>query len=310
MVSAEEKKAVDIRHLRLVMEIARWGSFTKAAEALYLTQPTVSKTIGQLEEELGVRLFARFGKRLELTEAGQAVIAQAGPIVQAFENLTTELSDLNQLRKGRIRLGLPPMAGAGFFPDVMGRFRERYPGLSLQMEEGGAKKIEADVASGALDVGVALLPVDEGLFNAHPFAREALQLVVHPAHPLAARAQVRLGELADEGFILFREDFTLHDRIIAECVRAGFAPRIVYESSQWDFIAGLAAARLGIALLPETICRTLDLRQVSVVHVIDPEIPWHLAMIWRKEGYLSLAARAWIDFVRERLPGLSKDKRA
>ncbi|WP_438447338.1 LysR family transcriptional regulator [Gorillibacterium sp. sgz5001074] len=290
---------MDIRDLQYVLELARQRSFTKASEALHITQPTLSKMIKSLEDELGVQLFTREGKSVELTDAGRVILEQAGPIVEAFRSLTAELADLTRLGKGQIRIGLPPMVGANFFPGIMSRFRSHYPGLALLLEEAGSKKVESLVAEGDLDLGVVLLPVDETRFDTHTIVRSRLQLAVPPAHPLAAGSRAMLKELAGADMILFREDFGLHDKILQECRKAGFEPNVLYESSQWDFMTEMVAAGLGVSLLPEVICRTLDPARVRVLELTDPVIPWDLAMIWRKKSYLSFAAREWIRFTQE-----------
>jgi DNA-binding transcriptional LysR family regulator len=292
---------MDIRHLQYVLEVARCCSFTKAAETLHISQPTISKMIRNLENELGVEVFVREGRRVELTDSGHVIAAHAQHILRSFASLSAELSDLTQLKKGRIRIGIPPMVGARFFPSVISEFRNRYPGIILEMVEYGAKKVEADVLDGTLDVGTVLLPTNEVMFDSFPFVNERLKVILHPSHPLAERECIDLAELAEVPFILFREDFALHDRIIAACVGAGFQPRVMYESSQWDFISEMVAANLGIAMLPETICTALDPGRVRSVTLEEPSIPWQLAIIWRKEGYLSLAAREWIRFMRELL---------
>ncbi|MEK8129964.1 LysR family transcriptional regulator [Paenibacillus filicis] len=289
---------MEIRDLQYVTELARWRSFTKAAEALHITQPTLSKMIRNLESELGVDLFVRVGKRVEVTDAGALICEQGQMILQAFASLDRELKDMTGLHKGSIRIGLPPMAGSSFFAGVMSRFRARYPGLAIQMVEDGARRIEKEVTLGRLDMGVTVLPTDEEEFSVHSIIERRLKLIVHPQHRLAGRTEVALLELEHEPFILFREDFALHDIIIDECERAGFQPNVMYESSQWDFIRELVAANLGVALLPETICESLDPAHVAQVHLVDPVIPWHLAMIWRRDTYLSHAARAWISFVK------------
>lgn len=298
---------MDIRQMQYVLELARTGSFTKAAHALHITQPTLSKTIKSLEDELGVSLFNRDGKRIELTDAGRAIADQAANIVESFHNLRLELNDLTNLNKGLIRVGIPPMAGSSFFPQVIRRFREKYPGLVIQTVEDGAKKLEQKVAEGRLDMGVVLLPVDEERFDSFTVVKEHLKVLVHPGHSMAEKTAVRLAQLAGEPFILFREGFALHDRIIAACVGAGFRPNVLYESSQWDFIYEMAAAGLGIAMLPETICRVLDPSRVRLLDLNEPRIPWHLGMIWHRRGYLSFAAREWISFTRalfeEKNPG-------
>ncbi|MCZ8511028.1 LysR family transcriptional regulator [Paenibacillus filicis] len=289
---------MDIRHLQYVRQVVKCGSFTKAADKLHITQPTISKMIGNLEDELGVEVFVRSGKRLELTDAGQVIYERAQHILQSFDSLTSELNDLTKLKKGRIRIGLPPMVGAHFFPTVMSSFRNDYPGIMLELVEDGSKKVESFVADGSLDMGVALLPTQEASFDSFTIVKEKLMLVVHPSHRLADRQQVGLPELAEEPLITFREDFALHDRIQEACLQAGFEPRVVYESSQWDFISEMVAANLGLAMLPQPICARLDCRKVATVPLDTPVIPWQLAMIWRKEGYLSFAAREWIRYTR------------
>lgn len=290
---------MDIRDMQYVLELARHRSFTKASEALHITQPTLSKMIKSLEEELGVQLFSRIGRQVELTDAGRVILSQAGNIVEAFNNLTMELYDLTNFNKGHIRIGLPPMVGANFFPRIMSRFRNKHPGLNIQLVEVGSKRVEAEVADGSLDMGVVLLPTDYKLFDTYTIIQERLRLIVHPSHPLAGQESEILANLRDEPFILFREDFALHDKIIFECRQAGFQPNVLCESSQWDFIVEMVAAGLGIALLPEVICKTLHPSRVRVLDLLSPVIPWNLAMVWRKKSYLSFAAREWIRFTRE-----------
>ncbi|ASR45430.1 LysR family transcriptional regulator [Paenibacillus kribbensis] len=300
-MSMEEGAGLDIRHLQYFLEVARLRSFTKAAQSMFITQPTISKTIKSLEDELGVTLFDRIGKRIELTDAGKVIELQAQAIVKSFQSLSSELSDLMNLKKGHIRIGLPPMVGSSFFPSVIGEFHKAYPDVTIQLFEDGAKKVERDVGAGVLDIGVIVLPASEDMFETFLFVEEKLNLLVHPTHALAECKEVPLSALAEEAFVLFREDFTLHDRIIAECVRAGFQPRVVYESSQWDLISEMVAANLGIALLPEAICRDLDSERLRILPLVDPVIPWHLGMIWQKDRYLSFAAREWISFTQELL---------
>ncbi|OAB47724.1 LysR family transcriptional regulator [Paenibacillus antarcticus] len=309
MISTKgEMIRLDIRHLQYFMEVARHRSFTKAAEFLYITQPTISKTIKNIEEELDIVLFDRSSKKIELTDAGKIMFEQGQHIVNSFQNLSSELQDLQNLRKGHIRIGLPPMIGSSFFPEVIGQFHQQYPDVSIQLFEDGAKKVELDVESGLLDIGVTVLPTNDALFHSFSFAQENLKLLVHPTHTLAKRESVSLLELEEELFVLFSEDFALHDRIISECVRAGFQPHVVYESSQWDLISGMVAANLGIALLPETICREVDASRIHIVPLVNPSIPWQLGMIWRKDRYQSFAAQEWIQFTQKILMEISLNK--
>ncbi len=283
---------MDIHHLEYFMEVARYCSFTKAAQTLYISQPAISKAIKSIEDEFGIVLFDRSGKRVVLTDAGKILFNQAQSIVKSFRSLSTEINDLINLEKGNIRIGLPPMIGSNFFPKVIVQFHEKYPNVTIQLVEVGAKKVETEVGNGNLDMGVAVLPTNEEMFHTFRFVKDSLKLIVHPSHPLAKREFVTLSELEKEDFVYFHEDFTLHDRILEECLNLGFEPHLISKSSQWDFIVEMVAFNLGVALLPETICKELNC--VTVLPLIEPEIPWHLGIIWRKDGYLSYAAREWI----------------
>lgn len=292
---------MEIRNLEYFLEVVRTKSFTKAAQNLFITQPTISRMIKNLEDELEVVLFERLGKGVELTDAGRTILYQAKNIVSSVHSLSDELADVMQLKKGQIKIGLPPMIGANFFPQVIGQFNKSYPNIKVQLWESGAKRAEDNVANGNLEIGVTLLPVQEDVFEWFSFVKDKLSVVVHPSHHLAGKVSVSLVELASEEFILFNEDFLLHDRIINECVGVGFRPQVVYESSQWDFISEMVAADLGVALLPGTICNQLDKQRLCILPLVQPEIPWHLAVIWRKNRYLSFAAREWLQFTRKRL---------
>ncbi|GIN56376.1 putative HTH-type transcriptional regulator YwbI [Lederbergia ruris] len=289
---------MDIQHLKYFVAVAREGNFTRAANKLYVTQPTISKMVRNIEEELGVTLFDRSGKQVKLTDAGEIILVQAQNIIKSFQNLSAELDDLMNLKKGSIHIGLPPMVGSRYFPNVIQAFHQDYPNISIHLVEDGAVKIEEDVQNGTLDLGVVVLPVNQERFHSFSFVNERLMLLAHPNHPLSQKEVVQLVELEKEPFVFFRRDFTLHDRIITECVRAGFHPNIICESSQWDLISEMVVANLGIALLPETICRQVNEDQVTVIPLIEPVIPWRLGIIWRKDRYLSFAAREWIRYTK------------
>ncbi|MGM7724006.1 cidABC operon transcriptional activator CidR [Metabacillus sp. Hm71] len=291
---------MDIKQLQYFIEVADLGSFSRAAESLFITQPTISKMIKNLEEELGVPLFDRSRKKLLLTDAGQTILKQAKLIDKAFTNLEIEVDNLLGLKKGHIRIGLPPIFDAHAFLKIIGCFHEKYPGITFQFVEDGSKRIEDDVDKHILDAGVVVLPTKDDIFEHFAFMEEDLKLILHPRHPLAEKTEVHLTELANESFILFNKDFVLNDHIISACNKSGFHPHIISESSQWSFIEEMVASKLGVSLLPESICRHLK-RNVRAVKVIEPSISWNLALIWRKNAYISNAAKAWLQFTKEKL---------
>jgi DNA-binding transcriptional LysR family regulator len=291
---------MDIKHLQYFIEVANFNSFSLAANHLFITQPTISKMIKNLEIELGVALFDRSRKKLILTDAGRIILEQAKLIDKAFNNLESELDNLTGLKKGHIRIGLPPIFDAHYFLKIVGSFHEKYPGITFQLVEDGSKKIEEDVGNNLLDVGIIVLPTKNDIFNHFAFMEEDLKLILHPTHPLAKRKEVDLAELANESFILFNKDFVLNDRIILSCNNAGFNPHIISESSQQSFIVEMVASKFGVSLLPESVCHNLN-KIVKSVKVVNPTISWNLAIIWGKNQYLSYAAKEWLQFTKEQL---------
>ncbi|MGI6092681.1 MAG: LysR family transcriptional regulator [Veillonellaceae bacterium] len=288
---------MDIHHLVYFIEVARHRNFTKAAQALHISQPSISKMIKVLEEELGVRLFSRTTRQIELTDAGRAVLHEAQHIINSFQNLKSELSDVMQLKTGNILFGLPPMIGASFFSKIIGKFNQQYPGITIKLIEVGSRQVEYGIEDGSLDIGVVALPiVKEDAFEMLSFVKEPLMVITPNDHRLAAKAKVSLVELKDEPLAFYREDFSLHDTIIERCSERGFYPKTICESSQWDFIAEMVAAKLGVALLPTTICRDLDPKRIKSIPLVDPIIYWDLAIIWKKDKYIPFAVKEWIKF--------------
>lgn len=289
---------MDILHLNYFIEVARQKSFTKASQILHVSQPSISKVIKTLENELGVTLFERSGRQIDLTDVGYAVFKRAQLVVSEFNDLSNEIHDVVNIQHGQIIVGLPPMIGANFFPKILRRFKKHYPKVTIKLIEVGSKQIELDVKNGLLDIGVIALPISEEDIISFSFLKEALQVVLPATHPLANRSSIELPELNDQNFILYSNDFSLNDLIYEQCRVNGFSPRVVCQSSHWDFIAEMVAESLGIALLPETICKDLDDRLVSV-KLEKTIIPWNLALIWKKDKYLSFATRKWIELTKK-----------
>ncbi|WP_147535225.1 cidABC operon transcriptional activator CidR [Bacillus marasmi] len=296
---------MDIKHLQYFIEISKFNSFSKAADSLFITQPTISKMIKNLETELGVSLFDRSRKQLVLTDAGKIILEQALFIDKAFKNLEIKIGDLRGLKTGQIRIGLPPIFNAHQFLQIVGLFHEKYPEITFLIEESGSKKIEEDIENNLLDVGVIVLPTQNQIFNHFAFMEEDLKLILHPSHRLAEKDVVQLADLEEESFILFNKDFVLNDRIIQACLKTGFKPHIISESAHLFFIEEMVANKLGVSLLPESICNRLG-NNVRSIRVENPSINWSLAIIWGKNQYISYAAKEWLDFTIEQLKNITK----
>jgi DNA-binding transcriptional LysR family regulator len=243
---------------------------------------------------------------MRLTDTGATLLTHAQLVMKTMEGLYTAIDDITHSRVGSFKLGLPPVIGVSFFPSIIAQFQKQYPHIELKLIEEGSKKIEEGLLEGTIDVGVVVLPVDVSNFELVPLVERKLQLIVSPDHPLSGRNHVDLIELQHEPFILFREGFSLYDRVRDACIREGFEPVIASTSSQWDLISEMIAVNLGVSFLPETVCSKLNPEFVTVIPNVTPAINWHLGVIWNKHHYLSHAARGWIQFVEHTFAAESK----
>ncbi|EKO37678.1 MAG: transcriptional regulator [Solidesulfovibrio magneticus str. Maddingley MBC34] len=292
---------MELRNLKAFVEVVRQGGFSKAARALFSTQSTVSKAVGQLEAECGEALLERLGTGVRLTAAGELVHVRALAMLAESEHLAAELADLRGLLSGRLRLGLPIFGSARLFAPLFAEYRSRWPQVEIELMEQGSARLEEALLAGEVELGVSLLPIGEA-FSWQPVRDDPMMAVLAADHPLRGRASLRLAELAADPFILFEQGFALNTRIEHACSLRGFAPRLAARSGQLDFIIALVAAGLGVALLPRLLTEGRNLEPLGVVLVDETDLRWRAALSWRKGARLSPAARAWLALAREKLP--------
>lgn len=287
---------MDIRQLKYFIEVARHKSFTKAALALHVTQPTLSKMVKNLEEEMDVVLFDRSARQIMLTDAGEVVYEQANKIVNSLDDLSASLYDVMHLKKGKIKIGLPPVISTLFFPTIIAEFQLAYPDVTVEIAEYGARKVEQKVLEGAVDLGFVMLPVDAEKFDVEPFVEQEIKLLVHESHPLANRDVVDLIDFKDDPFLLLSKEFTLNSKTIDFCLSEGFRPRVAYESSQWDFIVGMVEKNLGVTLMPKLICDRVKDGPFKTLS-LSRTFPWRLGIIMAKNRYVPYISRSFITLV-------------
>ncbi|GBU14334.1 hypothetical protein AwEntero_29350 [Enterobacterales bacterium] len=194
---------MDVRTLRYFVEVVRQQSFTRAAEKLFVTQPTISKMLRHLEDELECTLIVREGRRLRLTDSGQAVYQRGLNILEEFRQLEAELEDINTVKRGRLRLGIPPMVGTQMAP-LIGEFRQQFPGIELIISEFGGLTVQQAVISGELDVALTALPADTAPSIATlPLFSHPLCVVVTRNEKWLNRTRVSITELANESILIY-----------------------------------------------------------------------------------------------------------
>jgi len=212
--------------------------------------------------------------------------------------LLIELDDLSQMRRGELRLGLPLLGADALFAWRFAEYRKRYPHIQVHLVEGGSKSLEQALHAGELELAGALAPNDPA-FDWQPFCNEPLDALLPAEHPLAGRASIALAELADTPFLLYQQSFTLNDRLLRACREAGFEPREGGRSGQADFLGALVAAGQGVVLLPRAVAQEVERPGVARVLLSEPDLRWDICFIWRRDAYLSHAAKAWLALLEE-----------
>lgn len=301
---------MEIRQLRYFEAVARHLHFTRAATEMLIAQPALSLQIQQLETELGTQLFDRTTRRVGLTDAGEALLPYAERIIAESDDARARLRDVGRLDAGRVTLGAQQSLNAsGALPAVLLEFHGLYPGVDVVLREESAEQSLALLRDGTLDLTLMMMsePWQQDDLLARPLFSEQLVLVVGLSHPLYG-APIAVSELMTEPFIAFNETAGLRRLLDRLCADAGFQPRIAYESGALSSIRALAAAGLGVALLPLPAVE-VEGPPIGILE-IDRRMDRTISLVRSRRRYQSAAARAFGVLLGERLgpDGASSDR--
>ena len=292
---------MDLRALRYFVETVRQGGFTRAAQALGVTQSTVSKMLRQLEDELGETLIVRGSRQIGLTESGRVVLERGQEILAASQRLLAEVRETQALRRGRLDIGIPPMINT-LFTRVLQVFRTRYPGLELNLHEDTGQEIERLVSRGVLELGLSILPVHDVLDLAvTPMVSHDILALGAPSLLRMEKGAVTLRALRQTPLVMLNDDFALTRLLRQAFTQAEFEPVIAAQSGQWDWVVSMAKAGMGVALMPEPLVARIQ-DDGLVVGRLEPALQWRVAHVWNGR-YLSQAAQAWLEICQQELGG-------
>ena len=291
---------LSFKSLQCFVTLVKTQSFTRTAEQLYLTQPTISKILQQLEQQLQVQLLVKpeHGRKrqVELTEIGQRIYQHALELLQAEQNIFLEIENYQQLKTGTLKLGVPPL-GSQLLTTALFDYHQQWPEIELSFLEVGSKGIEQALLNNELDVGVLLHPFDQQIFNSIELCDYPLMVLLRRDATWATRKKINLEELQHQSFLMFPENFSLNRIILDACQQHGFYPTIACRTSQWNLLADMVLQRMGIALLPQYYTDMLDPELFAAIPLEKPNIQWHLAMAWKKNLPVSPAVQAWLNVI-------------
>jgi DNA-binding transcriptional LysR family regulator len=297
---------VQFQQLQYFVAVAETRHFTRAADLVHVAQPSLSQQIKSLERELGADLFLRARGNITLTDAGEALLPLARRILADAETARHEVQELVQLRAGRVRLGATPSVCTGLLPDVLRAFHDRYPGIRLLIEEGGSHDLVRELARGALDLALVVLPLPSPspALTTVELLREDLVVVSSPDAPRPGGGQgrgraVRVAELAGERLVMFRHGYDLRELTVAACRAEGFEPDFAVEGGEMDAVLGFVRAGLGVAVVPRMVAARSG-RGLRVTPLASPGLYRTIALAHRSDVAPPRAARELQRMLLER----------
>lgn len=288
---------MEFDHLKGFYHVAKLGSFTVAAERLYLTQPAISHQIKALEGQLGERLFDRIGRSIKLTAAGHTLYEQVGEILEKLEDLERTMAEIQAIDRGSLALGASDTTSMYRLPRLLKKFVTAYPKVDLSISSRMSHEVARQVMEHEVDLGlVTLFPLGPKL-GAIPLFEEQMVCIVPADHPLAARKSVDPAEIASHPLILLERGSVTREKIETFFLKAGCTHRPFIELTNFEIMKRFVVEGLGVALVPEPVARGSS--DGFRVLGLRPALSVEVDLIFRQDRKLSRAARAFLAMAQE-----------
>jgi DNA-binding transcriptional LysR family regulator len=294
---------LDVKRLRLLREVALRGSFSAAADELYLSQSAVSQQIATLEREVGMKLLDRTREGPKLTDAGRVLVSHADAAIARLEEAERELAAIAGLEGGELRLASFPSASATLLTEAVSIFHRRHPKVRLSIADAEPEESLPRLRGGELDLALSFdyptVPATEDRdLDRTLVLTESMHVALPERHALAKRPVVPLAELADQRWLCGSRPSSCGEVVVRACRDAGFEPKVGFESDDYHVMQGFISAGLGFTLLPDLALPTL--RDDLVVRPTDPPAPER--RVWaatRAEGARSPATEEMVAILVE-----------
>lgn len=289
-----------LKQFRAFVAVAETGQFTRAAERLGLSQSAISTLIGQLESNLGLRLFDRHTRLLRLTQAGTEALAVARQAVGDLDRLVENARDLNNFSRGRVTIASGTLQAALTLPRLIKEFQQRYGNVDISMHDVPERTVIDMVKSGAADLGLGTIPDRDSEVSGIELISDAFLVVMRPEHPLVQRGALRWSDLAQETLIGPQRGNPIRERLEAEMARGGLSltlHRSFQDVSLPLTIIGMVEAGLGIAIMTSTVKPLAKSMGLVTIMPTEPIIARKISLIQRSDHSLAPACRLFRDFV-------------
>lgn len=279
---------MNLRDLGYLIALADHKHFGKAAQASFVSQPTLSTQIKKLEGELGVQLVERAPKQVLLTDVGQDIVQRARTVLRDVEQIRETARRTADPESGTVRIGLFPTLGPYLLPHAVPKVRKQFPRLELLLTEEKTEVILHQLREGRLDAGILALPVEDDTLEHEFLFEEPFVLALPEDHPLARRKSVRTKDLVDQTLLLLEEGHCLRDQALEVCGLAGADERIGFRATSLETLRQMVAAHVGMTLLPVLAVKPpiAQTRDIKLVPFSEPVPSRRIAMFWRKSSAL------------------------
>ena len=273
---------MELRHLRYAVAVADAMSFTRAAASLNIAQPPLTQQIRALEKELGLELFSRTTRKVDITPAGRVFIQHARRVLSAVDDMKVASRRVHRGEVGRIAIGFLSSIAFDHFPRVIRAFRTRYPEVEVELRELKHLALLQSLRSEALDVVFIRNFFDDDAIHSRRLLQEKFVAVLPRDHKLTRRSSVSPAQLRDEPFVsvVSRAAPSVYSHTLAICRRAGFHPRVVQEANDIQSCVGLVSAGIGVSIVPDTI-RALSVPGVSYSPLRGVTDTMEIVVAWR-----------------------------
>ena len=279
---------MELRHLRYFVAVAEEMNFHRAAKRLNISQPPLSLAIKQLEDNLETKLFARVGRGIEITPAGEFLLERSHKIFTNIEKIRTETKRIGQGQAGTIKIGFISSAITGVLQNIVSAHRNKFPLVSIEMEQLVADRIADKILKKELDIGVVRTPMylPQGL-KIKQISKESWYAAVHKKHPYSGKKNLSFNDLQDQPVIFFPRwnGPASYDQVMELFKKKKVSPHIVQEAPEQMTIAGLVASNIGIGIVPECM-KQIKIKDVVHLPLKGAEAKTGFALIYRKQQHL------------------------
>lgn len=295
---------VNLRQLRVFTVLAEELHFSRAAELLRISQPSLSQQIKRLEENVGAQLIDRTRQPIELTAHGELFLPRARAILQQANIADIEMHDLNEIRRGHLRVGAAGTLATFMLPEIVAQYRKRYPNIVIEITQQNSDQLAKLVENGKIDVALCRLPFGQENLEMTRLGNEPFHMVIPPDHPQAGKPETSIATFANDDFIMpVVRDTPFFRLAINMCRQAGFTPNIILAGAEYTTAFRLIGLGLGVSIVSQLATNLMVDPSPAFSRIVDPPVHSEVVLAYLGTDTLSPAAKAFVQLSASTLNG-------